>query len=105
MSNTKIYLEQGAAWKIVNGKRVGVTSINAPAGDDCCQFDCCNGTITYKSPGNGGALTTISLDAIAALLGVVPNSSSNAPSSSNIPASSSNVPPSSSGPAASSSGA
>lgn len=103
MSNTKIFLEQGAAWKIVNGKRVGVTSINAPSGDDCgCQLDCCKGTLTYKSPGNG-TIVTIPLDAVAALLGIVPASSSNAPSSS-VAASSSNAAPSSSGPAASSSG-
>lgn len=91
-----VYLADGTAWRLDNGRRVPIKSMEVSTGDECCKIDCCNARISYVSP-TTGLLTHLNLDDIAITLGLIPASSSNAPASSSPVASSSNLPDSSSG--------
>lgn len=65
-----VHLEGGVAWKIIDGKRSSVNSIEVPANNDCCKLNCCDLTIDYISP-TTNALVKIPLDDIANLLGLL----------------------------------
>jgi hypothetical protein len=47
----KLYLAQGTAHKIENGKRVAVTEIEAQSANPCdsCKLDCCKNQILMKA--------------------------------------------------------
>lgn len=51
----KVYLTQGTAYTIKNGKRENVEFIEASTGE-CCKLDCCDNVLIMKDKDSGDTM-------------------------------------------------